>query len=147
MNEQTKTQYYLEKFRDKLAEVENKRIFDKRIYTILDIPDSTFSRYIRGERAMPDDIAIKVADYLHLERMEVIAEIHKETASSEAEKEFWGKELRRLVGSFAAIGLISGLTMAPTEKANASISIDTQQSIYYTNIIIQYINNYKYHNN
>ena len=119
MNEQTKTQYYLEMLREKLAEVQGKRIYDKRLYELLDVPSQTFSRYIRGERAMPDDIAIKVADYLHLERMQVIAEIRKETASSEAEKEFWGKELSRLVGSFAAIGLVAGMTMLPNNDALA----------------------------
>ena len=133
MQKITKTQHYLELLRDKLAKTENKRIYDRRIYELLDMPSQTFSKYINGQRTMPDHVAIKVADYLHLERLEVIAEIHKENAESEEEKKTWSEAQKLIASGFAGVALTSTLSLAPEPVKADSSKAPVSHSIYYTN--------------
>lgn len=95
---------------------------DYALAKVLGIDRSFVSSWRRGKSHPGDEDAVKLATLAGLDEMQVIAQIHYETATNEKKKEFWHQFLERR-GIAATIGLIAlgaSIVLTP-EPAEAGV--------------------------
>lgn len=90
------------------------------------------ARYIRlvreGKRGFPDDICIQIADYIEVDRLEVIAASNLVTEKDEKKRKIFESCFRKVAGVAAAAVLTSIVTLPSISPANAQeISSDLQK--------------------
>lgn len=105
---------------------------DYALAKTLGVNRSTVSGYRASRRAFDNATALKVAEILKINPIEVIAAASAEHAKTAEEKKTWENFMKRLRGvaaSFAIIGVASAL-LAPVGDIHAA-SIDMAKSVYY----------------
>lgn len=127
-----KTQEYIELMRNKLESDFDKKVKDVEIYTRLNVRSQTFSRYKRGERPMPNEMAFAIADYVQLPPEKIIGEIQAEQATNDIEKKWWLNLSKKGVAGIAGAFMLSSTLMTPNDAIAKSsvISSDTNYILY-----------------
>lgn len=95
---------------------------DYALAKAIGIDRTIISAWRKGRRHPSDEEAVQLATLAGLDEMQVIAQIHYETATTEKKKIFWGQFLERR-GVTATLGLIAlgtSLILTP-EPAEASV--------------------------
>nr|BDD44848.1 hypothetical protein 3 [Piscirickettsiaceae bacterium] len=131
----TKTQYYIEKMREELKKVLNRKISDKDIYTKLGIAPSRFNRLKNAEEHFNQQHISLIANYVHVPAAQILVEITADKAKTEEEKKTWQEAVKKMVSGFAGVAVVSGATFAPIDKAEAKPLFKDDQTIYYTNYL------------
>jgi hypothetical protein len=87
----------------------------------LGVTRAAVSNYRNGKSSFDDCVAIKAAELLNIEPMEVIAACHAESARDAGMYRFWENVWGKAIGATAAaaVVMVVGLTGAPT-SANAA---------------------------
>lgn len=106
---------------------------DYRIAKMLDISREAVSQYRRTGNQFGVKQACKAADLLGRDPMEVIAEVEKDRAKSDSDRDFWGGQLRRM-GVAAAVGLC--MVHTAFFSGNADASTLSSRSVVSTEIYI-----------
>ena len=82
------------------------------------------ARYIRlvreGKRGFPDDICIQIADYIGVDRLEVIAASNLVTEKDEKKRKIFESCFTRAASVTAAITLVGATSIMTPPPANAS---------------------------
>lgn len=103
-----KTNEYLDMVKNKLIS-NGLSGSDYNIAKTLDIAQSAMSRYRNHRGTMDDKTCVKVADYLRIDPMEVIASANAERAQTKDDEKFWTGVVKRLSATAAAVLLATSL--------------------------------------
>lgn len=77
---------------------------DYRIAQLMEESRQRISSYRTGATNFDNKAALKVAELLGIDPLQIIAEVEKDRAKSDSDRDFWGGQLRRM-GVAAGLGL------------------------------------------
>ncbi|ELW9447700.1 DUF3693 domain-containing protein [Burkholderia orbicola] len=87
----------------------------------LGVTRSAVSNYRNGSRGFDDATAVRIAEVLDVNPMEVIAAVHGEWARTEDMREFWEGVWGKVTGATVATAMAVGLAAAPSVAEAATI--------------------------
>lgn len=87
----------------------------------LGITRAAVSKYRNGYGGFDDQTAVRIADALNVDPMEVIAAVHGEWARTDDARAFWENVWGKVTGATVATALAVGLAAAPSVVESATI--------------------------
>lgn len=106
------TRQYIDECR-KVAKKERGSESDYAVAMLLGISEDAVNRYRKGERAMDNNTARRVAELLHVEPLEVIAAAEVERAKTPSDKAAWRKWIKSPKG-LALVAAVAALVAIDT---------------------------------
>jgi plasmid maintenance system antidote protein VapI len=101
---------------------------------LLDVSDGYIRMVKGGKRGLPDALCIKLADYIGVDRIEIIAASNLVTEKDEKRRKIYEscfKKTSKAAGITAAAIVISILTLAPITPTGAALNGKTNNNIHY----------------
>jgi len=87
----------------------------------LELPSKSIPAIRSGERAMPLDVAFRIAITLNLDPAQVVADLAEQREKNEQRREFWRSFLSRAAYGVAAIGCTLALILSVTFGSAAAV--------------------------
>ncbi|MDN7873884.1 DUF3693 domain-containing protein [Burkholderia aenigmatica] len=87
----------------------------------LHVTRAAVSRYRNGDGAFDDTTALRVAEILDVDPLEVIAAANAERARDDETRRLWERAWGKVTGVTVASALVVGLTVAPSVAESATI--------------------------
>ena len=118
--------------KDWLQEVKKRHAVtsDYALSKLLDVSRQHVSNWMLGNNTLSDYAALKVADALGINPLEVIASMNAERAARIVEKQAW-ERLAKKLATAAMILIFSGISIAPEQSRAALPDRGVSSSVYY----------------
>lgn len=87
----------------------------------LELPSKSIPAIRSGERAMPLDVAFRIAITLNLDPAQVVADLAEQREKNEQRREFWRSFLSRAAYGVAALGCTLALILSATFGSAAAV--------------------------